>query len=266
MVSCSLLRKHRPLCLNPLPETTSAANRSPWRTSVFVRKRPPATILRQAFWKHEINACFMRILIDAKNFEIFCEPFDAVTRLTEQPAGERRPYSIQIRSFSFMCFLRSCFIQQIPRYRELCRSIGSFQSWNGALHLHSAHVTPGRIRRNPPEPGVTSTSGFFHSRRDVSPIMGRAMKLQIFDCRFAIDTGRCDSFAIFNLHTARSSNGSGRRSDKAETKVRLLFGLLINTSSRSSPECSPPCQGGDQGFKSPRGRSLTRPNKLIRVG
>jgi hypothetical protein len=28
----------------------------------------------------------------------------------------------------------------------------------------------------------------------------------------------------------------------------------INTSSRSSPECSPPCQGGDQGFKSPRGR------------
>ena len=27
-------------------------------------------------------------------------------------------------------------------------------------------------------------------------------------------------------HTARSSNGRGRRSDKAETKVRLLFGLL----------------------------------------
>lgn len=54
----------------------------------------------------------MRILIDAKNFEIFCEPFDAVTRLTEQPAGERRPYSIQIRSFSFMFFLRSIFIHK----------------------------------------------------------------------------------------------------------------------------------------------------------
>ncbi len=27
-----------------------------------------------------------------------------------------------------------------------------------------------------------------------------------------------------------------------------------NTSSRSSPECSPPCQGGDRGFKSHRGR------------
>ena len=33
-------------------------------------------------------------------------------RLTEQPAGERRPYSIQIRSFSSMCFLRSSFIRK----------------------------------------------------------------------------------------------------------------------------------------------------------
>ena len=36
--------------------------------------------------------------------------------------------------------------------------------------------------------------------------------------------------------------------------VRIPPELFINTSSRSSPECSPPCQGGDQGFKSPRGR------------
>ena len=39
--------------------------------------------------------------------------------------------------------------------------------------------------------------------------------------------------------------------------VRIPLELFINTSSRSSPECSPPCQGGDQGFKSPRGRFLT---------
>ena len=36
--------------------------------------------------------------------------------------------------------------------------------------------------------------------------------------------------------------------------VRIPLELFINTSSRSSSECSPPCQGGDQGFKSPRGR------------
>ena len=39
--------------------------------------------------------------------------------------------------------------------------------------------------------------------------------------------------------------------------VRIPPELLDHTSSRSSPECSPPCQGGDQGFKSPRGRFLT---------
>ena len=39
--------------------------------------------------------------------------------------------------------------------------------------------------------------------------------------------------------------------------VRIPLELFIITSSRSSPECSPPCQGGDQGFKSPRGRFLT---------
>ena len=39
--------------------------------------------------------------------------------------------------------------------------------------------------------------------------------------------------------------------------VRIPLELFINTSSRSSPECSPPCQGGDQGFKSPRGRFFT---------
>ena len=38
--------------------------------------------------------------------------------------------------------------------------------------------------------------------------------------------------------------------------VRIPLELFINTSSRSSPECSPPCQGGDQGFESPRGRFL----------
>ncbi len=36
--------------------------------------------------------------------------------------------------------------------------------------------------------------------------------------------------------------------------VRIPLELFINMSSRSSPECSPPCQGGDQAFKSPRGR------------
>jgi hypothetical protein len=46
--------------------------------------------------------------------------------------------------------------------------------------------------------------------------------------------------------------------------VRIPLELFINTSSRSSPECSPPCQGGDQGFKSPRGRFLTTLNDAVR--
>ena len=37
-----------------------------------------------------------------------------------------------------------------------------------------------------------------------------------------------------DLHTARSSNGRGRRSDKAETKVRLLLGLLKRRPSDAS--------------------------------
>ncbi len=43
---------------------------------------------------------------------IFCEPFDASLRLTQQPAGKRRLYNIQIRSFSSMFFLRSSFISK----------------------------------------------------------------------------------------------------------------------------------------------------------
>ena len=71
-----------------------------------------------------------------------------------------------------MCFLRSSFIR---------KSLGT-----GSYVDHSAHsnngtelstqilppVTLGRIRRQPPKPGVTSTSGFFCSRRDVFPDHG----------------------------------------------------------------------------------------------
>jgi hypothetical protein len=85
---------------------------------------------------------------------------------------------IRCQEFSFHVFLTVKFHVQIPGYRELCRSIGPFQSWNGALHPDSALVTLGRIRRNPLKPGVTSTSGFFHSRRDVFPEHGSVAEKQ----------------------------------------------------------------------------------------
>ena len=47
-----------------------------------------------------------------QNFKTFCEPFDAMMRLTVQPAGKRRPYSIQIRGFSSMFSLRSSFMRK----------------------------------------------------------------------------------------------------------------------------------------------------------
>ena len=48
-----------------------------------------------------------------------------------------------------------------------------------------------------------------------------------------------------------------RRLAKSETWVRFPPGALI-TSPWSSLECSPPCQGGDRGFKSRRGRFVFR--------
>ena len=41
-----------------------------------------------------------------------CELSDSAMRLTEEPAGERRPYRIQIRSYSSMISLRSSFIRK----------------------------------------------------------------------------------------------------------------------------------------------------------
>ena len=46
-----------------------------------------------------------------------------------------------------------------------------------------------------------------------------------------LDSGKLERLGsnptrVNHSHTARSSNGSGHRSDKAEKKVRLLFGLL----------------------------------------
>ena len=53
------------------------------------------------------------------------------------------------------------------------------------------------------------------------------------------------------LHPGNDGSSPSGTTDSIE-------GVLHNTSSRSSPECSPPCHGGDRGFKSRRGRSTTR--------
>jgi len=49
-------------------------------------------------------------------------------------------------------------------------------------------------------------------------------------------------------------------------QVRLLLGAPVtnNTSSQSSPECSPPCHGGDRRFKSDRGRFDSAVRKLAK--
>ena len=90
-----------------------------------------------------------------------------------------------------------------------------------------------------------------------------SFQLLIYECRFRIGSNRKSNrkSAISNQQSQITWLGRQLADhlglEPGMLWVRIPLELFINTSSRSSPECSPPCQGGDQGFKSPRGRIST---------